>query len=465
MGIYNISETAYAGLQVAQAGMLVTSQNVTGSSIAGFNKRTANTVLDALAPNSLMLNGTSFAVDGFTRSYSALVGSQLLTQQATSSYSDTLVQYTQSIDSLVSDQNTGLTSALSTFFNAMGTYAADPTSKTSAAAITASANNVASRLNGVATIADTLLANSKSGLTDTVRQVNTLLPELAAVNAKITAGTSPGNTAPSADLMDERDRILTSLQKLVGGQSLINGDGTATQLVNGIPLVERAIANTMTISSDQTAIGVKFNSKDSLGNPNGQTLQAIDGGQAGALLQVINGFVPSIQQRLNSIAIGLVKVANSAGQTGGQGTATNVPIFGFKVGNSVFASLKAGSTDPTGMLPNITNDEDLTNFYNSLKNVIASPLLNNGATVGSFSKVSSIFSDTSKAAPNGYTLSQIFVNASGVPTAPAAGITTYPTNQISLTPNPVNGVQGSPQIASIANGILGASQSSNFSPK
>ena len=463
MGIYNISETAYAGLQVAQAGMLVTSQNVTGSSIAGFNKRTANTVLDALAPNSLMLNGTSFAVDGFTRSYSSLVGSQLLTQQATSSYSDTLVQYTQSIDSLVSDQNTGLTSALSTFFNAMGTYAADPTSKTSAAAITASANNVASRLNGVATIADTLLANSKSGLTDTVRQVNTLLPELAAVNAKITAGTSPGNTAPSADLMDERDRILTSLQKLVGGQSLINGDGTATQLVNGIPLVERAIANTMTISGDQAAIGVKFNSKDSLGNPNGQTLQVIDGGQAGALLQVINGFVPSIQQRLNSIAIGLVKVANSAGQTGGQGTATNVPIFGFKVGNSVFASLKAGSTDPTGTLPNITNDEDLTNFFNSLKNVIASPLLNNGATVGSFSKVSSIFSDTSKAAPNGYTLSQIFVNASGVPTVPAAGITTYPTNQISLTPNPVNGVQGSPQIVSIANGMLGASQSINFS--
>ena len=451
MGIYNISETAFAGLQVAQAGLLVTSQNVTGSSVAGFDKRTVNTTLDALAPNSLVLNGTSFAVDGFTRSYSSLIGSQLLTQQATSSYSDTLVQYTQSIDSLVSDQNTGLTSALTTFFNAMGTYAADPTSKTAAAAITASANNVASRLNGVATIADTLLSNSKSGLTDTVKQVNTLLPELAAINAKITAGTSPGNTAPSADLLDERDRILTSLQKLVGGQSLINGDGTATQLVNGIPLVERAVANTLTISSDQTAIGVKFNSKDSLGNPNGQTLQTIDGGQAGALLQVINGFVPSIQQRLNSIAIGLVKVANSAGQTNGQGSATNVPIFGFKVGNSVFASLQAGSTDPTGALPNITSDEDLTNFYNSLKNVISSPLLSGNTTIGSFSKVSSIFADVTKAAPNSYTLSQV-MDANG-----------KPTNQVKLTPNLVNGVQGPSQTVSISNGTLAASQSINFS--
>ena len=196
-------------------------------------------------------------------------------QQSKSSYSDTLVQYTQSIDSLVSDQNTGLTSALSTFFNAMGTYAADPTSQTAAAAITTSANDVATRLTGMTSITDQLLSDSKSGLTDTIKQVNTLLPELASINAQITAGNSPGTSSPSADLLDERDRILTSLQKLVGGQSLINGDGTATQLVNGVPLVERGIANTMTISSDQTAIGVKFNSKDSLGNPNGQTLQTI----------------------------------------------------------------------------------------------------------------------------------------------------------------------------------------------
>jgi len=450
MGINNISNTAFEGLQIAQAGMLITSDNVTGSSVAGFTKRTANTALDRMAPNSLALNGTSFAVDGFTRSYSSLIGSQLLTQQALSSNSDTLVQYTQSIDSLVSDQNTGLTSSLTAFFNAMGTYAADPTSQTSAAAITSSANDVATRLSGMSSISDQLLSQAKSGLTDTVKQVNTLLPELASVNAQITAGTSPGNTSPSADLLDERDRILTSLQKLVGGQSLINGDGTATQLVNGIPLVERGIANTMTISSDQTQIGVKFNSKDNLGNPNGQTLQGIDGGQGAALLQIINGFVPSIEQRLNSIAIGLVKVANSAGQST-PGSATNVPIFGFKVGNAVFSSLKAGSTDPTGSLPNISSDEDLTNFYNSLKNVITSPLINSGTTVGSFSKVSSIFADTTKAAPNSYTLSQV-LDANG-----------NPTNQIKLTPNPVNGVQGLSQTVSIANGSLGASQSINFS--
>jgi flagellar hook-associated protein FlgK len=66
--------------------------------------------------------------------------------------------------------------------------------------------------------------------------------------------------------------------------------------------------------------------------------------------------------------------------------------------------------------------------------------------------VSSIFADTSKAAPNGYTLTQV--------TDPTTG---KPTNQITLTPNPVNGVQGQSQTVSIPNGVLGASQSIDFS--
>ena len=117
MGIYSIAETSYAGLQIAQAGILTTSQNINGTSVDGYSRRNANVIMDALAPNSLQLNGSSFAIDGFTRQYSALIGGQLLGQRAKSSYSDTLVQYTSMIDHLVSDQATSLTSSLTNFFN------------------------------------------------------------------------------------------------------------------------------------------------------------------------------------------------------------------------------------------------------------------------------------------------------------------------------------------------------------
>ena len=443
MAIYNLTETAYAGLQVAQAGMLVTSQNVTGSSVEGFTRRNANTVMDALAPNNLQLNGTSFAVDGFTRQYSALLGSQMLTQQAKSSYSDTFVQYTSPLNSLVSDTNTGMTSSLSTFFNAMGTYAADPTSKASAAGITAAANDVANRMQGMSAIITSLKANAKAGLTDTVKQANTLLPELAKINLQISSAISPGNSAPSADLLDERDRILTNLQKLVGGQSLINSDGTATQLVNGLPLVERGIANKLTISNDQTAINVQYNSKDAVGNPNMQSLVTITGGQAGALENIINTFAPSIEQRLNTMAMGLVKVVNQAGQTI-PGQATQLPIFGFKVNSNIYSSLSGG--DLTSSIPNITSVGDLQNLYSGLANAIgADSTLALGALPGTInSQVASITAQPN-AAKGLYTFSQ--------------GVSPND-NQVTLTVT-LNGKSVS-QTATIADSVLGASQTLNF---
>ncbi len=443
MAIYNITETAYAGLQVAQAGMLVTSQNVTGSSVAGFTRRNANTVMDALAPNSLQLNGTSFAVDGFTREYSSLVGAQMLSQQAKSSYSDTLVQYTSPLNSLVSDQNTGLTSSLSTFFNAMGTYAADPTSMPAASAITAASNDVANRMAGMSAIVSNLKSQAQSGLGDTITQVNTLLPELASINHQITNATNPGNGAPSADLLDERDRILSSLQKLVGGQSLINGDGTATQLVNGIPLVERSISNKLLISNDKTKISVQFNSKDSIGNPNLQPEASISGGQAGALLNVINNFVPSIEQRLNSLAIGLVKVVNQAGQPA-SGLPTKLPIFGFKVDSNIYSSLSGG--DLTSSIPDITSMQDLQNLYSGLANAVsADSTLKYGALPGTAnSQITSIVAQPS-AARGVYTFSQgIGANS----------------NQVTLAVT-LNGNTTS-QTATVANSALGASQTLNF---
>ena len=363
MGIYSINESASAALKIAQAGILVTSQNVAGTSIEGFSRRSASTVMDALAPNSLMLNGSSFAVEGFTREYSSLIGAQLLNQQAKSSYSETLVQYTSTIDSVIADKSAGLSSAITEFFNVLGNYAADPSNKALAAAITGSANVVSQRMTGITTLVGQLKSDTATGLNDTVRQINTYLPALADVNQRIIKSNSPGNSAPSADLLDERDRILTSLQKLVGGQSLINADGTGTQLVAGLPLVERGISNKVSVNADGKSIAVEFNLANANGSQVMQTIQFVEGGQAGALLKMANDFIPKMEQRLNTTALALVKVANEAGQTSSSAP-TSVAIFGFKVGSNTYSSLD--SADPTGLIPALDYEADMANLYNSL---------------------------------------------------------------------------------------------------
>ena len=442
MGIYSITESAMAGLNIAQAGILTTSQNVAGTTVEGYSRRNANAIMDSLAPNSLMLNGSSFAVGGFTRHYSSLIGSQLLTQQSKSSYSDTLVQYTNSIDSLVADKSTGLNTAISKFFNTMGAYAADPTNKALAGAITGSANEVVQRMTGMSTLVTQIQSDARSALTDSVAQINTVLPALANINQKIIDGNSPGVSAPSADLLDERDRLLSQLQKLVGGQSLINSDGTATQLVAGMPLVERSIANKVTINADQKSVALTFNLQNGPDRGFLTTVQSLDGGQAGALLELSNNFVPAVQKRLDTIAMGLVKVANTAAQTS-PGTATNLAIFGFKVNDKTYSSL--ASNDLTGQLPTIASENDLLDLYSSLGNAISSnSAVKVGASGGTYTSVSSLTASPTTLAGN-YTLTKVGTNqlniadSSGknqtvsLTTSVSGGLQTVDFNQLGIT--------------------------------
>jgi flagellar hook-associated protein FlgK len=116
----SIINTAQSGLRIAQAGLLVTSQNVSGASVDGFSRRDANAVVNGLAGNSRLLNGTSFSIEGFTRDYSRLLESQRLAQQGKTSYSETLVQATELLDVVVADENNSLAAAISKFFDAAG---------------------------------------------------------------------------------------------------------------------------------------------------------------------------------------------------------------------------------------------------------------------------------------------------------------------------------------------------------
>ena len=366
MGIYSINESASAALNIAQAGILVTSQNVAGTSVEGFSRRTANTVINALAPNSLMLNGSSFAVEGFTRQYSSLLGAQLLNQQAKSTNSETLTQYVSMIDSVIADKSAGLSSAITDFFNTMGKYAAEPTNKALASAITASANVVAQRLSGISNIVERLKNDSSTGLNDAVRQINTHLPALGTINQKIIEANRPGNSAPSADLLDQRDRILTNLQKLIGGQSLINQDGTATHLVNGLPLVERGLANSISINSNGKSLAVNFQQPNSSSSYS-QTIQKVDSGQTGALLTLSNEFIPLIEQRLNTTAISLVKVANEAVV---DNSVSPIAIFGFKVGSNTFKNFNESNLTVAVPSFSLNSEIDVKNLYESLGSLV-----------------------------------------------------------------------------------------------
>jgi flagellar hook-associated protein 1 len=374
-------DSAMAGLQSAQSGMLVTSQNVTGSSVEGYVRRTSNVRVNGLSPSSMDITGTSFAVEGFTRYFDNLLQGQLLSQQSKTSYSQTLTQSVAPLDAMLTEPATSIATALGNFFNAAGSIANEPTNPAYQQSLIGNARLVGDRVRGLSNSVGQISSNASQALADVLNQANSLTPQLASVNAKIRASHTPGFSAPSADLLDERDRIVGKLQELVGGATLINEDGTASYLLNGQHLVDREIANTFSNKSGTTVIRSDMKLSDlrikvaSIDNRNpvyvelvmsaepqrqsngdplldangnsvmvpGQTI--LQDGKAGAYVHLIQNFVPTVQKSINLLATQLVIKVNQV--VSGSNIAI-APIFGFASSSSGGVPLTGSSTDNAG---------------------------------------------------------------------------------------------------------------------
>jgi len=374
-------DSAMAGLQSAQSGMLVTSQNVTGSSVEGYVRRTSSVRVNGLSPSSIDLTGTSFAVEGFTRYFDNLLQGQLLSQQSKTSYSQALTQSVAPLDAMLTEPATSIATALGNFFNAAGSIANEPTNSAYQQSLIGNARLVADRVRGLANTVGQISSNASQALADVLNQANSLAPQLASVNAKIRAAATPGLAAASPDLLDERDRIVGKLQELVGGNTLINEDGTASYLLNGQHLVDREIANTFSnttgttvIRSDMPLSDLRLKAasldgrnpvyiklvmpalaqKQSDGTPlldaNGNSVMIpgqtmLQDGKAGAYVHLVQNFVPNVQKSINLLATQLVRDVNTIVNAS---STTIAPIFGFASSASAGTSLTGISSDTTG---------------------------------------------------------------------------------------------------------------------
>jgi len=372
-------DSAMAGLQSAQSGMLVTSQNVTGSSVEGYVRRTSSVRINGLSPSSIDLTGSSFAVEGFTRYFDNLLQGQLLSQQSKTSYSQALTQSVAPLDAMLTEPATSIATALGNFFNAAGSIANEPSNSAYQQSLIGNARLVADRVRGLASTVGQISSNAAQGLSDVLNQANS--PQLAMVNAKIRAAATPGQAAASPDLLDERDRIVGKLQELVGGNTLINEDGTASYLLNGQHLVDREIANTFSNTTGATVIRsdmplsdlrikvASLNGRNSLdiklvmpalaqkqsnGTPlldaNGNSVMVpgqtmLQDGKAGAYVHLIQNFVPNVQKSIDLLATQLVRDVNKIVNASGTAIA---PIFGFASSASAGVALTGITSDTAG---------------------------------------------------------------------------------------------------------------------
>jgi len=352
-----IFDSALAGIRTAQAGMLATSENIAGANVDGYVRRAPSVRTYGLSPNNIDLTGTAFAVEGFSRFFDSHLQSQLLAQQSNSARSRTVLDTLSVLDSMLTDPATSLAPSLGSFFNAAGSLANEPSNVSFKQALLGSARQLADGIRQIAGELDRIRKNATQGLADALNEANTLAPQLAEINVRIRGSSAPGVT-PTPEILDERDRLTSRLQELVGGATRITPAGAAVLSLDGMVLVDEANANSfatreglkpipggveptdlrLQIATDKNGspiltplvLPLSIQSVDNRPiaiGPNLMPPQFLNSGIAGGYLSVLTDFLPENERILDLLAGKLLFDVN---RTEGVNGVTSSPLFELK---------------------------------------------------------------------------------------------------------------------------------------
>jgi flagellar hook-associated protein 1 FlgK len=238
--------SAISGMQGAQIALQTAQHNITNQNTPGFNRQRI-----VQATNVAMLTGAGFIGQGshvstVERMYEVFLGNQVNRVQTTSSELDTYYTEISQIDNMLADPNSGLSPALQDFFRGVQQVAANPTQLPSRQAMLSSAESLLARFKGLEDRLRQMYEDVNGQLSTEVATVNSYATQIAELNQTIVIAQS-SISQPANDLLDQRDQLVSELNKLVKVTTLSNTDGsfnvfigTGQQLVVGTQVISMA---------------------------------------------------------------------------------------------------------------------------------------------------------------------------------------------------------------------------------
>jgi flagellar hook-associated protein 1 len=371
-GIMSIGVT---GMQAAQLGLMTTQHNIANASTPGYSRQ--RTVQGTNTPLS---TGAGFVGQGvhistIARMYSDVLNSQVVSSQASVSQLSAFSKEISQIDNLLGDTTSGVSPALQAFFNGVQGVAADPSSLDARQSMVSSAQALTARFNSMNSRLTEMYDGVNSQIKSNVAAVNSYATQIASLNERIIVAQSSTNQ-PANDLLDQRDQLVSELNKLVGVKTTTQSNGSySVTFGTGQALVVGTTVTTMTAtpsSADPSRIVV--------GLKNGASTQElpeslITGGTLGGLISYRKDALEPAMNELGRVAASLAQTFNAQNAQGkdllGNSQASGTPPFQPDffvispstpkiVGNSANS---AAATLSAGFAPVSTNG---TNFYSNL---------------------------------------------------------------------------------------------------
>jgi flagellar hook-associated protein 1 FlgK len=246
---------------------------------------------------------------------------------------------------------------LQNFFSGLQNVASDPTSIPARQAALSSAESLASSFQSLGGRLDEIQQGLNGQIQSSVADINTYGAQIAQLNDAIgKAQLSTGQ--PPNDLLDQRDQLLTDLNKQIKVTVVPQGSDYNVFIGNGQPLVVGVSTYTLTnVASPTNPEKLDVAYRASNGNLVSLAESALSGGTLGGLLAFRSQSLEPAQNALGRVAIGLASTFNSqhqagfdlSGVAGGNFFTAAAPVVGTNGNNTGTAVLTASISNPNAL--------------------------------------------------------------------------------------------------------------------
>lgn len=244
-----------SGLRASQAALSTTGHNISNANTEGYSRQRVEVAANPASYTGAGWIGNGVTVQSIERIANEYVTAQVRTDSILFNEIDTFHTQVGLLDNLLSNEATGLSSALESFFGAMQNGSNDPTSIPARQLIISETGNLADRFNSIYSRMDDIRTSLNAAMDIAVGQINALTSSIATLNLKITDARGVGSGNEPNDLLDQRDEALRQLTELVGAQVFDQGNGQVNVMVGtGQSLVVGVRYQPVSLQADESDV-------------------------------------------------------------------------------------------------------------------------------------------------------------------------------------------------------------------
>lgn len=235
----SLINTAMSGLNAAQVALSTVSNNISNYNVAGYNRQTA-----ILAQNGGLGTMNGFIGNGATvttvnREYNQFIMTQLRGAQSDASAQSSYFEKVSQIDNLLASKSNTLASGMEDFFKNLQNVVSNAGDDAARQTVLGKANGLVNQFNNADKYLRDMDAGVNQQLSDSATQINTYSQQIARLNNEITQMRASGGGSEPNALLDQRDQLVTELNKVVGVQvTQQDGDAYTVTFANGLTLVQ-----------------------------------------------------------------------------------------------------------------------------------------------------------------------------------------------------------------------------------